>query len=116
MSFDQTAVWLVSTPAGPFVVLLFLLAGLGLMLWKAQRTGKLDLSNMFKDDAGKESGLRFAILGSWVISSWGLMALVVSKSEYVVPAYICYLLFWSGAPIAAKLIERWNGTLPWSKP
>jgi hypothetical protein len=115
VTLEDFLIWAAKAFDGPFLVLLVLLAGLAGMLWRAQANSKLDLANMFKDDAGKESGLRFAILGAWVFTSWVLMALAVGKSDYIVQAFTVYLLFWSGAPIAAKLIEKWNGTLPWSK-
>jgi hypothetical protein len=116
MSADQILVWFAHAFDGPFTVLLILLAGLAGMLWTAQHRGKLDLAQMFKDDSGKESGLRFAILGAWIMSSWTMMALVVAKSDQIVMVFSAYLLFWSGAPIASKLIDKWNGTLPWAKP
>jgi hypothetical protein len=113
LSWSQLLVWLGAAFDGPFAVLLLLLSALGLMLWKAQKSGKLDLSAMFKDDAGKESGLRFAILGSWIFSSWALMSMAVSKHGDLVMAMGLYLLFWSGAPIAAKILEKWEP--PWKK-
>lgn len=109
MTWDQVFVWFAHAFDGPFTVALILLAGLAVMLWRAQRSGRLDLARMFTDDAGKESGLRFAILGSWVMSSWYLMASVV-KGNSDAMLLGTYLLFWSGAPIAAKLIERWDGS------
>jgi uncharacterized membrane protein YeaQ/YmgE (transglycosylase-associated protein family) len=108
---DQIFVWFAHSFDGPFTVLLILLAALGAALWMAQHRGKLDMANMFKDDAGKESGLRFAILGSWVISSWYLMASAVKEGASM-GLLGTYLLFWSGAPIAARLIDKWDGSFP----
>jgi hypothetical protein len=115
MSGEDFLIWAAKAFDGPFLVLLLLLAGLAGMLWRAQATGKLDLARMFKDENDKESGLRFAILGAWVFTSWVLMALAVGKSDHIVQAFTVYLLFWSGTTIAAKLIDKWNGTLPWAK-
>ena len=94
---------------GPFMVLLILLAGLTLALWVAQSRGRLDLARMFQDDAGKESGLRFAILGSWIISSWVVMADQVSQKQGDPMLLGIYLAVWSGTPIASKIIDKWSG-------
>lgn len=117
MSWSQFVVWFGGTFDGPFAVLLLLLASLGCMLWKAQKSGKLDLAQMFTDGEGRASGGKFAILGAWIISSWFLMAVIVTKQHDNV-LIVCmgiYLLFWSGAPIALELVKKWNGHLPWSK-
>lgn len=117
VTFDQVFVWFAHAFDGPFTVVLILLAGLALMLWRAQRSGKLDMAQMFHDTEGRASGGKFAILGAWIISSWFLMAAMVSKlSDMVLIACMgIYLLFWSGAPIALELVRKWDGRLPWSK-
>ena len=109
MSADQVFVWFAHAFDGPFTVLLFLLAGLAIMLYVAQHNGKLDLAQMFKDDAGKESGLRFAILGAWIMSSWYLMADLVSQKQGDSMLLGIYLATWSGSAVFVRALERWDG-------
>jgi hypothetical protein len=111
VSRDQILVWMAHAFDGPFTVLLFLLGGLGVMLYVAQHKGKLDLSQMFKDDAGKESGLRFAILGAWIMSSWLLMSDTVNQKQGDPTLLGIYLATWSGSAIFARLIDKWNGEI-----
>lgn len=117
MTWAQIGIWFAHAFDGPFTVAIVLLAGLAFMLWRAQRSGKLDLAQMFNDSEGRASGGKFAILGAWIISSWFLMAAMVSKlSDTVLIACMgIYLLFWSGAPIALELVRKWDGRLPWAK-
>jgi hypothetical protein len=111
VSRDQILVWMAHAFDGPFTVLLFLLGGLGIMLYVAQHKGKLDLSQMFKDDAGKESGLRFAILGAWIMSSWYLMADLVSQKQGNAMLLGIYLATWSGSAVFVRALEKWDGKL-----
>lgn len=112
MTTDQWSVWLLATLNIPFITLLILLFGLWMAILSAHRGGKLDFAQMFKDEAGKESGARFAIVGAWVMSSWYLMAdLVITKSANVW-LYGLYLLFWASTPTAMRLIEKWDGKVP----
>lgn len=110
MSFDQLLVWFLGMVNIPFLVLV----AMGWIIYDAIKTshqaGKLDVANLFKDDNGKESGLRVAILGSLAISSWYLMAdLVIGKAGNPW-LFGLYLATWSAAPVFVKAIEKWDGS------
>tara|TARA_R110000868_G_scaffold177983_1_gene417330 strand:+ start:208 stop:555 length:348 start_codon:yes stop_codon:yes gene_type:complete len=109
MSLDQVLVWFGAAFDGPFAVLILLLFGLVVVLALAQRHGKLDLAQMFKDDVGKESGLRFAILGAWIMSSWYLMADLVSQKQGDSMLLGIYLATWSGSAVFVRALEKWDG-------
>lgn len=111
MSLDQFLVWWASAFDGPFAVLLLLLAGLAIMLWRAQKNGHLDFAKMFKDENGKESGLRFCVLGAWIISSWVVMADLVAQKQGDAALLGIYLATWSGSAVFIRALERWDGSL-----
>jgi hypothetical protein len=93
----------------PLVVLIILLLLCWQVLYLSQKNGKLDLSNMLRDDAGKESGLRLAMLGAFAVSSWALMWDTIQVGSLDWRIFLIYSATWSGAPVFAKLIEKWNG-------
>lgn len=112
MNTEQFFVWFLTMLNPPFVALLVMLYLVFDALKLAQQGGKMEISNIFKDEAGKESGLRVAILGAWALSSWYLMAdLTLQKSGNAV-LFAIYLATWSGAPVFVRALEKWDGKLP----
>lgn len=81
---------------------------------KAQQRQDFDFAGMLRDESGKESALRLAILGSFAISSWSLCYETMNGArEWWHLAIYCGT--WSGAAVVRDLAQKWNGQLPWSK-
>lgn len=99
--------------AVPLGVLVLLMGVMVYVLWRAQQRSGLDLANMLRDDQGKESGLRMAVLGSFAVTSWAL-ALAAHRGTLSPEMWNAYLLTWSGAMVFVKAADRWNGQLPFT--
>jgi len=107
--------WAVTHANAADIVLVFLLIGACWVVWKAQSREDFDFADMLRDDtSNKPTPLRFAIIGSFAISSWVVMhdTLANNLSD---PQWIFYLVTWSGAAIMRVFAERWDGRLPWAK-
>lgn len=82
-----------------------------MLVLRAARIGGFSWAGALKDDAGKESALRFAVLVALVISSWLLMyvSLNVIKNgddmQALFPFFATYLAVWSGAKVVEKLLD-----------
>lgn len=96
------------------IVLVIMLAGMFVLFWLAQRGKDFDMRRMLVDDNEKPSVLRVLSVGAWAVSSWVLMRDAITVEGADAPLLLVYLGFWSGAPIAAKLIEALQAK--WSKP
>lgn len=98
----------------PLVILFALIGFSWRLLVLAQRKSDFNIEEMFKDEAGKPSSVRFIMLMAFAISSWYLAVRVLSgKPEPI--EYLYYLGTWSGAAVFIKLAERWTGQLPFAK-
>lgn len=97
------------------VVLIIMLAGMATLFWLAQRGGpdSFDMRRMLVDDNDKPSVLRVLSVGAWAVSSWVLMRDAITVEGADAPLLLVYLGAWSGAPVAAKLIEALQ--TKWSK-
>jgi hypothetical protein len=105
--------WMLSHVNAADTVLVVLLIGAAWVVWMAQRREDFDFADMLKDDGtGKATPLRFAIIGSFAVSSWVVMhdtlASNLSDTQWVV-----YLVTWSGAAIMRVFAEKWDGRMPW---
>lgn len=107
MSFDQIFVWWAKAFDGPFAVLILLLAGLALMLWRAD----VNVGEMFKDETGRGSAHRFVIFGSWVFGSGYIMADLQANKGGSWILFFIYLSVFSGSDAVLKAIEKWDGRL-----
>jgi hypothetical protein len=98
----------------PAVVLVVMLIGAWRMLTKAQKREDVDLIDILRNADGKFSFLPSAGIGAFMFSSWVLMhdALASTLTD---AQWWGYLMFWSGAPVANTLANKWTGELPWSK-
>jgi hypothetical protein len=98
----------------PKVVLVVLLAGFAWSLWRVQKRADFDLAEMYKDDNGKVSAFRFIAVGTWVAATWYTMQTMMDgvPDDYT---FFVYVAVFSGAKVAEKMIEKWNGVMPWSK-
>lgn len=112
MTFEQFGVWFLTMINPPFVALLVMMYLVFDALKIAQSSGNFSTANMFKDDTGKESGLRVALLGAWALSSWYLMADLTLQRGGSTTLFALYLATWSGAPVFVRVLEKWDGKLP----
>jgi hypothetical protein len=99
----------------PTVVLLFLTLVSLYIGWRAQTRKDFDFGNMLRDEAGKESAVRFGVLGSFAVSSWVLMRESMAVGSVDAQLFLAYLVTWSGALVFVKGVEKWDGHLPWAK-
>lgn len=101
----------------PAFVLLVLLCLIPYILGRAQRVPGFDLSNMLKDENGKESSLRLAIVVALAITSW-VVVYQTMAGTLTDQGLLTYSLTWSGSLALLKLAEagmRWDGRLPWAR-
>jgi hypothetical protein len=56
----------------PLIILTALACLIWWMLHKAQKSGKLQIEQMFQDDSGRASSGRVIGLGAWALASWYL--------------------------------------------
>ena len=87
------------------LILLGMMAVMALLFMWAQSGENFDFRRMLLDENEKPSVLRVLAVGAWAMSSWVLMRDAVSKDGANETLLAIYLIFWSGAPVAAKLIE-----------
>jgi cbb3-type cytochrome oxidase subunit 3 len=107
--------WLVAHSNFADLALVVMLFGAIWIVWKAQKRTDFDFADMLRDDTtNKPTVLRFAIMGSFAVSSWIVMhdTLADNLSDQ---QFWAYLVIWSGAAVLRYIAERWNGQLPWSK-
>lgn len=77
----------------------------------AQRKGIVNWADGVRDPDGKVSFMRVAVLVSLITSTWILCNLTIDavKNRDALDSllwwYLLYLVIWSGAPTAAKLLE-----------
>jgi len=98
----------------PKAVLVVLLFGFAWSLWKIQQRDDFDLAEMYRDENGKVSVFRFTSIGTWVVATWYVMQDMMDAVP-TVEMFFAYIAVFSGAKVAEKAIEKWNGTFPWSK-
>lgn len=89
----------------PGVLLLVMLVGMVLLAILAQQGEDFELRRMLLDENEKPSMLRILAVGAWGVSSWVLMKDAISAGGADATLLAVYLAAWSGAPVAAKLIE-----------
>lgn len=100
----------------PALMLIFICVLTLVVLWRASRAQDFKFAAMLKDEAGKESALRFGVFFAIAVSGWVLMREALkAQSEHLPQLYWAYLFTWSGALVFTKAVEKWNGVLPWSK-
>ena len=99
----------------PAIVLLAMLLTGAYVMFKAQQRADFDWADMLRDDNGKPSAFRLAIFVSLGVSSWLLIYItirIVGTSTTWVDAlealfkwYALYIVVFSGAKIAERLVE-----------
>lgn len=90
-----------------------LMMGLGLfwLMLSASRRPDAFWSTAFKDDTGKVSWMRLAMLVALGVSSWHLIYVTMNVVKdgkdlaELYPFYATFLLVWSGAKVAEKAID-----------
>ena len=106
--------WLSTHFDVPTVTLVLLMYGTYRILKSAQRRKDVDLVDILRNADMKISFLPSAGIGAFMFSTWALMHDTLAGT-LTDPQWYGYLLFWSGAPVANALANKWTGELPWSK-
>ena len=97
-------------------VLLAMLAAGAYVMFKAQQRDDFDWADMLRDDNGKPSSFRLAIFVCLGVSSWLLIYLTIKlvgqvtvswadTLEMLFKWYALYVLVFSGAKIAERIVE-----------
>lgn len=94
-------------------VILLVMTLLGVyVLYQTQKNpaNNFDFADMLRDDAGKPSAFRLGIFVCLAISSWVIMYLVVQNKTIDLWLIVFYMLIWSGAKIAEKMVDAYIAT------
>ena len=102
----------------PALVLTFMLVGMAVAMASAQRRADFDWGDAFRDEHGKVSWFRAAIVVCLGVSSWVLIyafmngmraaydaAELVQVLEVLFKYFLAYMIVWSGAKIVEKSLE-----------
>jgi len=92
----------------PTVVLIVMLGFSVQIVRLAQRNGKVDFSEMIKDDTGKASALRLVVLGAFAISCWVIMHESLVAGQVSSELFLGWLGIWVTAALGGKGIEAWR--------
>jgi hypothetical protein len=75
-----------------------------IVLFKAQKArNEVNFINLILTE-GKEDGGKLITMGSWAISTWGLIHFIVSKDPNAMTAFSAYLGFW----VLKSGSDRWG--------
>ena len=103
--------WLSMVDFPATVLLVMLLLGVYIMHKTQQNPdNNFDFADMLRDDGGKPSAFRLAVFACLAISSWVIMSIVVTTHAIDLWVFGFYLIVWSGAKIADKLIDAYMVT------
>lgn len=103
-----------SLPIVPTAILFCLLVFAFALVLRAQSRDDFDFADMLRDDDGKVSSTRMFSFICLAVTSWIIATLTIS--DKLTPDYFWYyLIVWSGTAVALKLVEKWNGTLPFGR-
>lgn len=93
----------------PAIILLVITLMGGFVMYKTQasKTNNFDFADMLRDDSGKPSAFRLAIFVCLAISSWAVMYLVIQNKAIDIWVIVLYMLIWSGAKIAEKIVDAY---------
>jgi len=91
-------------------VILLVMAIMG--AWVVHQTQKnpnnnFDFADMLRDEMGKPSALRLALFPCLAVSSWVVMYTVVQTKTIDLWLIVFYMLVWSGAKIADKMVDAY---------
>lgn len=96
----------------PAILLSVMLGATWFMVRTAQKRHDFDFGNMLKDEGGKESATRLAILVALCMSSWALIFDTMKNGVVNDKLLMIYLLVWSGTKVAEKiadaLVAKWG--------
>lgn len=98
----------------PLVMFGMMLAAFWYLLHKAQKKADFRIEQIFTDADGKTSGLAVVTLMAFAYSVWFMTVLALS-GKTATQEFLYFLVFWSGAPVAVVLANKWDGRLPWAK-
>jgi hypothetical protein len=101
----------------PAVVLSMMLIGMAIAMVSAQKAADFDWGDAFRDDHGKISWLRAAVLVALAISSWSLIYGMMNGMRIGFNAddlvkildalfwwYVAYMVVWAGTKTADKFL------------
>jgi hypothetical protein len=105
---------IMSLPIIPTLILLVLLIFAFAIMVKAQARRDFDFADMIRDDGGKVSSTRMFSFICLAITSW-IMAILTIGDKLTSEYFWYYLVVWSGTAVALKLVDKWNGNLPFTR-
>ena len=117
----------------PATILVFMLLGMALAMAKAQQRDDFDWTEAFRDEAGKITWTRAALLMSLAVSTWVLIYAYVNGMHASYSAddlvkvlhelfwyFATYMAMWAMGPrfvekLADAIIARWGGRAEWTQ-
>jgi hypothetical protein len=85
------------------------------MLYLANHKPTGMIGQMLCDAEGKPSVLRLCALWGFNVAAWVVMRDTLRPEGVDTTVYGIFVGGTFAAPVAGKLIEKWNGVFPWSK-
>lgn len=113
MTSEQLRVYLAAAMSSLTVgvlVPLLILFGVAWVIWivisRAQRDKDFDLSNVLRDEKGKESSDRLTTLACFAVTSWVMAVVVFALPNLVVEVFAIYMTGWGGTSAAKEYFKR----------
>lgn len=101
-------------PVVPTAILFILLIFSFVLMLKAQSRKDFDFAQMLQDENGKASSTRMFSFICLAVTSWIVSFMTISE-KLTEQYFFYYLVVWSGTAVALKIVDKWNGTLPFSR-
>jgi len=98
----------------PLVLFIIIFLGLVWVTHRAQKSGKLEVSQFLQETDGKASFMRIAGGVALAAMTW-VMAVEAINGRLTHELFFVYGFTWSGALVFVRLADKWNGSLPWAK-
>lgn len=113
-NYDRVVQAVSSANFVPTTILIALLGLAALVALRAQSRDDFDFADMLRGDDGKVSNTKMFSFISIAVTSWMVAYLTISGK--ITPEYFWYyLVVWSGTAVALKLVDKWNGSLPFTR-
>ena len=109
--------WLVEHASNdlPVVMLLVLMLLSVWMLLCASRAPDGTIGKMLQDDQGKPSIARLCYLWGFNVTAWAVMKDTLRPNGIDWRTLVIFVGGTFGAAVIMKIVEKWDGHLPWAK-
>ena len=92
------------------IILLSILVCMAIAIWmlisRAQNDPSFDISNVLRDESGKESSERLITFACFAVSSWVLAVAVFALPNLLTEIFITYCVLWGGTAATKEVAKR----------